>query len=112
MDEGESVPSAPSKTVGGNVQNTSQPVPTPRTPPRAAQPLPDPTTPKTTRVRPPAGYYCSLHQGERTALAVMDELNQIAPHFAVAAAQAKPMLKEVLSGPDVQEWQAAIDYEI
>src|SRR5882762_5320527 len=36
----------------------------------------------------------------------------IALHFALAATQAKPTLKEVLSGPDVQEWQAAIDYEI
>src|SRR5258706_12298104 len=42
----------------------------------------------------------------------MDQLDPIAPHFALAAAQAEPTLKEALSGPDAQEWQAAIDYEI
>src|SRR5258705_2785484 len=42
----------------------------------------------------------------------MDELDPIAPHFALAAGQAKPRPKEALSGPDAQEWQAAIDYEI
>src|SRR5882757_5791030 len=113
LDEGESmatsVPSATSKTVEGNVQNTWQPTATPLTPPRVAQPLPEPTTPKATRVRPPKGYYKSLHQGERAALAAMDELNLVAPHCALAAAQAEPTLKEALNGPDVPEWQEGID---
>ncbi len=42
----------------------------------------------------------------------MDELDPIAHHFALAAAQAEPTLKEALSGPDAPEWQTAIDYEI
>jgi len=42
----------------------------------------------------------------------MDELNLEAPHFALAAAQAEPTLKEALNGPDVPEWQEAINYEI
>jgi hypothetical protein len=33
-------------------------------------------------------------------------------HWAAAAAEAEPMLKEALNRPDRMEWQAAIDYEI
>jgi hypothetical protein len=33
-------------------------------------------------------------------------------HWALATAEAEPMLKEALSGPDGTEWQAAVDNEI
>lgn len=33
-------------------------------------------------------------------------------HWALAATEPKPMLKEALSGLDAEEWQEAIDYEI
>ena len=42
----------------------------------------------------------------------MDELDPIALHFVLAAVQAELTLNEALSRPDMQEWQAAIDYEI
>src|SRR5882762_7556591 len=42
----------------------------------------------------------------------MDKLDPITPHFMLAAMQAELTLNEALSRPDMQEWQAAIDYEI
>jgi hypothetical protein len=33
-------------------------------------------------------------------------------HWAAAAAEVEPTLKEALKGPDRAEWQTAIDYEI
>jgi hypothetical protein len=33
-------------------------------------------------------------------------------YWALATAEAEPMLKEALSGPDGAEWKAAVDYEI
>jgi hypothetical protein len=44
------------------------------------------------------------------ATLVDDDPDQV--HWALATAEPEPMLKEALSGPDGEEWQAAIDYEI
>jgi hypothetical protein len=66
-------------------------------------------------VRPPAGYYRALNEGERatsvaTDASVDEDPDQV--HWALATAEPEPTLKEALSGPDGEEWQAAIDYEI
>jgi hypothetical protein len=74
---------------------------------------PPPTTPRVTHVCPTAGYYCALHEGEGAISTSIEEIGkEDQVHWAAAAAEAEPMLKEVLSGPDGAEWQAAIDYQI
>jgi hypothetical protein len=45
-----------------------------------------------------------------TDSSVDDSPNEV--HWALATAEAEPMLKEALSGPDGAEWQAAVNYEI
>jgi hypothetical protein len=113
-------------TSSSNIQNVTPPEETPLTPPRIAQPLPTPVTPRPTRVRPPAGFYKALNQGERASAAVTDLLeasemdlvdevhaNTHRPiHWALAAAEPEPTLQQALNGPDAVEWQEAIDYEI
>jgi hypothetical protein len=121
LDEGEySAPSdAQNAPEAQPTQNIVQPVapqpPAPATPPRPAAPLPTPIALRATRVRPPAGYYRALNEGERamsaaTDASVDDDPDQV--HWALATAEPELTLKEALSGPDGEEWQAAIDYEI
>lgn len=88
--------------------------PTPSTPPKLQVPLPEPTAPGATRVRPPIGYYKSLHQGESASLATTDdnEDDTSLTHWALAAAEPKPTLQQALNGLDAVEWQEAIDYKI
>jgi hypothetical protein len=119
--EGESA-AAPAKS---NAQHVSPPVTNiPSTPPRISQPLPPPPAPRSTRVRPPVGYYQALNQGEKASAAFeVDEdplTDQTSPisftndplEWALAAAQPEPTLQQALNGPDAIEWQEAIDYEI
>jgi hypothetical protein len=109
-------PAAPA--VPGTPQNVIQlvkqsPPLMPTTPPRSPIPLPPPAAPRITRVRPATGYYRALHEGEGATSASIDEIGkEDQTHWAAAAAEAEPMLKEALNGPDRAEWQAAIDYEI
>jgi hypothetical protein len=94
--------------------NQHVPTPTPSTPSKAETPLPEPTAPKATHVRPPIGYYKSLHQGESASLVTTDDKEDDAPltHWALAAAEPEPTLQQALNSPDAVEWQEAIDYEI
>jgi hypothetical protein len=109
-------PAAPA--VPGTPQNVVQPIeqsppPTSTTPPRSPIPLPPPTTPRVTHVRPATGYYHAFHEGEGATSASIEEIGEEdKTQWATAAAEAEPMLKEMLNGPDGAEWQAAIDYEI
>jgi hypothetical protein len=105
----------PMKNIVQPIATIAPPLPMPPTPPRSATPLPIPIAPRTTHVRPPAGYYRALNEGELASSAAMDSSVDDSPdevHWALAAAEAEPTLKEALSGPDGAEWQAAIDYEI
>jgi hypothetical protein len=110
------VPAAPA--VPGTPQNVVQPVkqsppPTPTTPPRSPIPLPPPTAPRITRIHPATGYYCALHEGKGATSTSIEEIGEEEQvHWAAAAAEAEPMLKKALNGPDGVEWQAAINYEI
>jgi hypothetical protein len=85
----------------------------PTTPPKSPIPLPPPTAPRITRIRPTRGYYCTLHEGKGATSASIEKIGEEEQvHWAAAAAEAEPTLKEVLNGPGGVEWQAAIDYEI
>ena len=76
--------------------------------------LPQLTAPRETRVRPPVGYYRSLNQGEQATIASIEEPDSLESntHYALATVEPEPILKEALNGPDVSEWQDAINYEI
>jgi hypothetical protein len=115
LDEGESEAPAEELRTSSHVQHAKLEAEAPKTPPQATQTLPTPSTPKLTRVRPAAGYYRALHHGEKASVAVetgesQELTNPI--HWALAAAEPEPTLKEALSGPDAEEWQEAVDYEI
>lgn len=120
-DKGESNKVLPDKTVS-SVQHVMPETQTPiahipKTPPHTTQPLPTPRMPRPTRVRPPAGFYKALNEGERASAAITEVLeedlkeNQDTYH-ALAAAEPEPTLQEALSRPDAVEWQEAIDYKI
>jgi len=119
-EEPSTAPSAPTMQ-SSVVQPVIPPTPTPtvafKTPPQSPIALPAPSAPRVTRVRPAPGYYRGLQEGNSASTAFIEELRddeEEAPevHWALAAAEAEPRLKEALSGPDGVEWQAAIDYEI
>lgn len=57
---------------------------------------PQPSTPemRSTRVRPPPGYYVALNEGQTAALTMED--------LALAAIQPEPTLQQALKGPDAQ----------
>jgi len=61
-------------TSSSNVQHITPPAETPSTPPHIAQPLPAPVTPRPSRIRPPAGFYKALNQGERASAVITDLL--------------------------------------
>jgi hypothetical protein len=85
----------------------------PTTPPRSPIPLLPPATPRVTSVRPATGYYRALHEGEGATSASIEEIGkEHQTHWAAAAAEAEPTLKEALNRPDRVEWQTAIDYKI
>ncbi|KAG2750195.1 hypothetical protein P692DRAFT_20687460, partial [Suillus brevipes Sb2] len=77
-------------------------------------------------IRPPPGYYAALNEGEVVALALtadehlasdlanvhQDKVLTGWEETAMAAAVAEPTLAQALRGPDAQEWQEALDYEI
>ncbi|KAG2741519.1 hypothetical protein P692DRAFT_20648548, partial [Suillus brevipes Sb2] len=66
-------------------------------------------------VRPAPGYYKALNDGERAATVLEDlleENEEETTSWALASAEREPTLKEALSGPDAEEWQQDIDYEI
>ena len=95
-------------------QASVQPSAPPKTPPASPAPLPAPTAPRITRTRQPPGYYRALNEGQQasSAIAVTSDIEHSSIHWALAAAEAEPTLREALSGPDGPEWQAAVDYEI
>jgi hypothetical protein len=69
--------------------------------------------PRITCICPTTGYYRALHEGEGATFTSIEEIGEEEQvHWAAAAAEAEPTLKEALNGPDGAEWQAAIDYEI
>ena len=109
--EGESEASADIPSTADNVQHVTPTAEVPKTPPQTSKSLPVPRTPRTTRVRPPAGYYRALNEGERASFATLDPPDEPI-HWALAAVEPEPTLKEALNGPDAEEWQEAIDYEI
>jgi hypothetical protein len=126
LDEGESEASAEMPSTSDNVQHVTPTSQAPKTPPQTTQPLPVPKTPRTTRVRPPVGYYRALNQGERASTAISELLEESEmdliddeeatynhpEQHALAAAEPEPTLQQALNGPDAEEWQQAIDYEI
>jgi hypothetical protein len=66
-------------------------------------------------VRSAPGYYKALNDGERAATVLEDlleENEEETTSWALASAERELTLKEALSGPDAEEWQQAIDYEI
>jgi hypothetical protein len=78
-------------------------------------PLPEPETPCITRTHQPPGYYRKLNNGEYTSSATTltpKNVEHSSNHWALAAAEAEPTLREALSGPDGLEWQEAVDYKI
>ncbi|OJA13285.1 hypothetical protein AZE42_12287 [Rhizopogon vesiculosus] len=71
--------------------------------------------PRSTRIRPPVGYYKALNEGESASIATIGDLEDedLPPtHWALAAADPEPTLQQALNGPDAIEWQEVIDYEI
>jgi hypothetical protein len=65
------------------------------TPLRSNIPLPPPAAPRITQVRPAAGYYRALHEGEGATSTSIEEIgkeNQI--HWAATTAEVEPMLKK------------------
>jgi hypothetical protein len=104
--------------IPGTPQNIIQPIKQspplmPTTPPRPPIPLPPPTAPRVTCVCSAAGYYYALHEGKGATSASIEEIGEEDQvHWVAAAAEVEPTLKEVLSGPDGAEWQAAINHEI
>jgi hypothetical protein len=109
-------PAAPAVpgTPQSDIQRVKQsPPPMPTTPPRSTIPLLPPAAPRITQVCPATGYYHALHKGKGATSASIEEIGEEnQTHWAAAAAEAEPMLKEALNGPDGVEWQTAIDYEI
>jgi hypothetical protein len=109
-------PGAPA--VPSTHQNDIQPIkesppPMPTTPPRSPTPLLPPATPRITRVYLATGYYRALHEGEGATSTSIEEIGkENQTHWAAAAAEVEPMLKEALNRPDRVKWQTAIDYEI
>jgi hypothetical protein len=121
MDEGEYDATEPVWNANG--QNIVQHIPkipeqpnaTPRTPPTNPVPLPEPETPRITRTCQPPGYYCKLNDGEYASSATAltpKNVEHSSDHWVLTAAEAKPTLREALSGPDGPEWQEVVDYEI
>jgi hypothetical protein len=121
MDEGEYDATEPVQNANG--QNIIQhilkipehPSAPPKTPPTNPVPLPKPETPHITRTRQPPGYYRKLNDGEYASSATTltpKNVEHSSNHWALTAAEAKPTLREALSGPDGLEWQEAVDYEI
>jgi hypothetical protein len=60
-----------------------------------------------------------LHEGQHASSAISatsaisdEDVEQSSIHWALATAEAEPTLREALSGPDGEEWQDAVDYEI
>jgi hypothetical protein len=87
----------------------------PKTPPTPIAQLPIPTAPRITRTRQPPGYYRTLNEGQTASIATElepEDVEHSSIHWALAAAEAEPTLREALSGPDGPEWQEAVDYEI
>ncbi|OJA10450.1 hypothetical protein AZE42_05889 [Rhizopogon vesiculosus] len=94
----------------------------PSTPPKASPQLPIPTAPRSTRIRPPLGYYKALNEGEMASVAAINKseldaqedvlLTSQYTQWALAAAEPEPTLQQALNGPDAIEWQEVIDYEI
>jgi hypothetical protein len=54
-----------------------------------------------------------LNEGQQASSAINSEdVEHDSIHWALAAVDAEPTLREALSGPDGAEWQEAVDYEI
>jgi hypothetical protein len=126
LDEGESRQTVTRNNVPNNVQNVIPSVPNspdpqtppqvPKTPPQTVQPVPVPDRLRITRTRSPVGYCKALNNGERTSVATIEEIRDeeqpLTNHWALAAAEREPTLKEALNKPDTKEWQEAVDYKI
>lgn len=121
QDEGESTPKANVNSIQEASTNDSPaPAPAPSTPTKQPLTQDTPPVPSPTRMHPPPGYYTALHEGETVAFAAAlhqledgdDEGLTRWQQHALAAAVGEPSLAQALSGPDAEEWQEAINYEI